>query len=127
VKTTFLELLMQFEDQQKNNPLSTEQRIELTKVLLNKEVKQFDFSILNCPGEVYETEEDTINFWNRIFDDIWSVLAAKCPKLLEIVDWRSYLPSCVTKIIDPELNGKVFSFKNLRSLKTNCTIDSGKN
>jgi len=127
LKTSLLELLMQLKKQEKHIPLSLGQRAELIKSLLNSTVKQFDFSVLENAAEPFvDQKSKKLLALNRekIFNELWTQLAVKCPNLLKIRDVRpEMMEEMPNKPI--KLNDMVFTFSDLLVLETNCTIDSG--
>jgi len=114
---------MQMNELKKNIPLNLDQKLQLVHVLLNSTVKKFDFGVLGLARESmkqqYELSKDTIVKWNKIFDDLWKELAAKCPNLLQVTEIRPH------PLRTRSLNNSVFTFSKLISLETSCTINSG--
>jgi len=120
---------MQLKKQEKHIPLSLGQRAELIKSLLNSTVKQFDFSVLENAAEPFvDQKSKKLLALNRekIFNDLWTQLAVKCPNLLKIRDMRPEMVPC-TQTNPIKLNKLVFTFSKLLCLETNCIIDPGSN
>jgi len=127
LKTSLLELLAKLHKQEKRIPLSLEQRFELVKALLNSKVKEFDFAILENPNDenVNKRARKMIALRReKIFNELWTELAEKCPDLLKIREMR---PEMVEKTPPKlfKLNKLVFSFSKLLCLETNCIINPG--
>jgi len=105
--------------------LSRDERLALIKLLLNPEVKKFNFEVLDAPI-VYLDSSDSTNLlmWGEYFDVVWTELAAKCPNLTFVREMRpnDYWYICDNTI----LSTKVFTFSQLTCLETNCTINAGK-
>jgi len=121
LKTALFEFLLQLTKQGKEIPLGDwEGRMQLVKLLLNKELRYFDFGVLKCPVETDNWE--LYQTFLAKFDEIWDVLAAKCPKLLKIREMR---PIDMSYEHFPALNPKVYTFQKLLCLETNSTIDPG--
>jgi len=122
MKTSFLDFILKLSKQGKTIPLSVEQRVILIKLLLHKSLDHFDFNVVIAPQESHEYfDERSFLTWNKVFDDLWIELAAKCPNLLTIRERRP------VGIIDATLNFKVFTFSELLCLDTNCCINAGWN
>jgi len=99
----------------------------MVKALLNSTVKQFDFSVLESPDNenVNKKARKMINLRReKIYNELWAELAAKCPNLLKIREMRpEMIDNSPLKPI--KLNKLVFSFSKLLCLETNCIVDSG--
>jgi len=129
VKTSFLEHLTQLNNDGKLIPLSTEQRLELIEMLLHKNLKVFDFSLLI--GQDFEftdfsQEREFLAKWEAVYARMWTSLAAKCPDLLDIRDHWPIHPNRPNPVnLRSKLDKKVFTFSKLISLDSHCYIDSG--
>jgi len=126
MKTTFLDLLTQLNNEGKIIPLSTEQRLKLIEMLLHKKLKQFDFSLVI--GQDFEflefsKEREFSAKWEVVYARMWTSLADKCPGLLHIKELRPVHPLSPSR--RTKLDEKIFKFSNLLSLDTNCYVDSG--
>jgi len=119
VKTSFLELLTQLQSQGKIIPLRVEERVKLINILLHETLKRFDFSVLICRDEEFkEGSRESVSKWQRIYDQMWTSLAAKCPNLLHIKERRPVMPNESDNKISLDTN--VLAFSKLLSLDTIC-------
>jgi len=105
-------------------PLRIDLRVKLVKALLNSKMTCFDFAVLGSPELINKEEyDDFYVMWQNIFDDFWTELAAKCPGLLEVREFRPRDESNMETAL--ELDRKVYSFSKLSSLETNSFINAG--
>jgi len=115
---------MQLDKQEKHlsNLMCGRGRLKLVKMLLNKELRYFDFEVLKCYTGVQRCDWELYLMFLSEFNEIWDELAAKCPKLLKIREMR---PIDFSGNHFPALNPKVYTFKRLLCLETNSIVDSG--
>jgi len=130
LKTEFLDLLTQLSKEGRKIPLSTEQRVQLISFLLNQTVTEFDFKALHH-FDVSNFDDDLNEgslYWNGAFESVWTMLAAACPHLKKVTEWRPVLTEFSEWDMMSyynKLSSKVFQFSKLVFLETNCFIYSG--
>jgi len=124
-KTAFLEFLLELTKQKKNIPLSLNQRLNLIKSLLHKELERFDFSLINSPRILDYGLNDLMAAWHTVYDYLWTELAPKCPNLKHIKERRPVFYDHRNPLNTVKLNRQALKFSKLMCLETNTTIDSG--